>query len=519
MCIRDSINAEYMGILTGKMNPVDEKPGKEESVGSSAGGKTEGGKLKVDAVPFCPKPIEPKSAAGGKEESKKEEGKRSELNAHARAFIPRKAMTGEHKDIQGAARGSVYPEFLKGGHMNYAPSSIEAGQMFSPMGGYQRPPYMGGYGAQNYPPFYYKFPGMNYPQGPMGFAKGSAEEMQAKRTVVTSKPVIKTDVVVGPAVHKKPTTAETIPKEVSGKADKEEKKREVKEAETKKEMKSPRDQKKDSPKQAKKEEKKPVEELLIEIKKSLKMPIVEPTEDKQEDSDLSKLKEILNKKKTTKRAFTYEVIMEIGRELKICRRRPVLLAKDLLGRTTELYDISGSPVGKKPQNIERRAEPEEVTKLKMDAKNQLERITEEAKVENDEKEIKFALNKLTPDNYGKQLTLIYALKSKSDELQKMLINMLFKKAWSEQKYIELYGNLCKDFVCKELGLDPKKNVSPLATAKSSFGAAIVARLTDAFEKRNEFKEEIKALRQDYTDEEVYFNHRNMLFGSICRSNE
>lgn len=461
---------------------------------------------------------------------------------------------GEHKDTQGLARGSTHPVFAQGRYTDYVPRSKEPAQMYSPMGGYQRPPYVLGYGGQEYP-FYYKFPHMNYAQRPAGHSKGSAEEMQVESAVAISRSVIKTDVVVEAIIHKKSATAEAVPKEIqqnqessekkgSGKADKEVKRQEVKRAE-KKEVKSPRDRKKDheteSPKQKKKGEKS-LEELTAEVKKSLEVPVVEyteslkgkkttaPTEDKhkqveghkdkkQEDLDLLKLKEILSKRKTTKRAFAYELIMEIGRELKICRRRPVLLAKDLLGRATELYEVSGSPTSRKSQNIERKAEPEEVKKLKMDAKTQLERITEEAKTENDEKEIKFALNKLTPDNYGKQFAAMHVLKSKSDELQKMLVDMLFKKAWREQKYIELYGRLCKDFVCKELGLDPKKKVSPQATLKSCFGAAIVAKLTSAFQKRNEFKEEVKALKQDYTDEEVYYDHRNMLFGSTCRSND
>jgi hypothetical protein len=239
-------------------------------------------------------------------------------------------------------------------------------------------------------------------------------------------------------------------------------------------------------------------------------------ESKQEDSDLLKLKSILSKMKPiSEKAFEYNLIIQIGEELKICKQKPVLLAKDVIDRATELNEVQvGSLANRKPKRLERKTETEEVKKLRIDAKNQLERVTEEAKIEDSERDLKLALNKLTPDNYRRIFKIIYDLKSKSEKTQEVFIDLVYKRARSEQKYIELYGTLCKDAVCVELNIDPKRTLSESITLKSSTGAAIISKVKSAFEKRKEFKEEIKAWKQDLTQEEIDYYNRNAIFGSI-----
>jgi len=469
----------------------------------------------------------------------------------------------EAKDPKGVARGITYREFTQGSYQNYIPAG-EREHMYSPIPGYQniqRPHYGRGFSTPNY--FYY--PNTVYTQ----YTKTTptAEEKPEPPNVITNKSVIKTDVVVNPVMQqKKATQSEQIQKEEEKKEEKkdakkeekkqekkeeknEEKKEERKEAqkEVKKEVKEVKEKKKegkkdnksDTPKKKKNVEVKHVKDIetvkdtpkietaskedtirkvkddVVKEKAIQKSEAAGIVESKQEDSDLSKLKNILSKVgSTTKRAFTYELIIQIGREIKICKQKPILLAKDIFSRRTELNEVQvGSPINKRSKGFERKAETEEVKKLKIDAKNQLERVTEEAKIEDIEGDIKLALNKLTPDNYQKIFKIIYELKSKSEKTQEAFVDLVYKRAKSEQKYIEIYGNLCKDIVCKELNIDPKKTLSESTTLKSSSGAAIILKVKSAFAKRNEFKEEIKASKQDLTQEEVDNYNRDAIFGS------
>jgi len=225
-------------------------------------------------------------------------------------------------------------------------------------------------------------------------------------------------------------------------------------------------------------------------------------------SDMEKLLEII--KDLPEGRFTYEAIKRIGAELDICHKKPILLHKEILTRF--MHD------GKKPIEgkgiLMRREKTEEEKRIEKDAQEHAKLLAEKAKTQDVEGEIKLALNKLTPENYEVMFDRIWNLKSKSSKASEVLLNRIFKKAWSEPTYIELYGRLCKELICREVNI-PYSKLSKSKIKESKFRDKIITECQITFNNRNKLKTDLKnTSKEDVNDEEIDFTHRKLLFGSI-----
>lgn len=362
-------------------------------------------------------------------------------------------------------------------------------------------------------------------------------------------------------------------KEADSKVKKPEAKREVKphpKPEHKKEAKAPvgtKEKPKEEPKKELHEHKKEAkpEVAAYEVKKepqpaaaikpvveSKKEPIVAPVlekkptvvpvaaaAEKKEESELEKLKALFKKysvpmeepgKKVAK-VFSYDLIMEI-KDFKVCSKPPSLLIVDVLTRKKEMREVAIAKRGQKSSYttqrehvvptispVNRRAETAEEKDMKSKAKETLDMISTREKNSTDANEIKLLLNKLTPDNYDKIIESIAKMPAKSEETSKLLVEVIFKKAWSEQKYISLYGKLCKEMIYRELRVPLDKKMTSKQLKDSKFRTSIIAMCELTFHTRKALKESIQqpadpAKKLSPEDiEEIKFWQRKKLFGS------
>lgn len=287
-----------------------------------------------------------------------------------------------------------------------------------------------------------------------------------------------------------------------------------------------------------KEEKKTKDDKMVkeEIKKEPKLKEMKEniafnnlTKPKTGKSDLEVFGEIMNNVNDS--VLTYDAILRIGTELKLCQMEPSLLVNDVLERETELHNPSTGE--KKVIKLKRREKTEQEKKIEEDAKRQKEHIDKMKNVEDMEGDIKLALNKLTPDNYDIMFKNIWELKSnlekrmkqakgegKSEKTENVLVEQIFKKAWSEPKYIALYGTLCKEIIYKEVsnqsdsaGSDSKQSRDIMKG--SQFRIEIIRKCQHTFEHRQNIREDLKKnSKKDLTDDELDYLHNQILFGSI-----
>ena len=205
----------------------------------------------------------------------------------------------------------------------------------------------------------------------------------------------------------------------------------------------------------------------------------------------------------------------------ICKRKPKLLIKGLLDRKVELRDSYSHGQGdKRPYNKTNRgpppaAKPEE-TKFERKEKSELEKQMEVQATEYLKKEktdtvrgdIKLALNKLTPDNYTIVFDDIAKLRAKTEDAPKILVEIIFRKAWKEQKYIRVYARLCNDLVNREWEASGK--AGPRKLTHSQFRTSIIHCCEDTFRNRNVIT---KAQGSPEEIELAAAERRQKLFGS------
>lgn len=235
---------------------------------------------------------------------------------------------------------------------------------------------------------------------------------------------------------------------------------------------------------------------------------IAPTTKIRPKSDMEELLKIM--KDLPKGEFTYEVIKRIGAELTVCHMKPTLLNKDVLTRAMR----NGKRVIEGKSILMRREKTEEEKKIEKDAREHVKLLVEKAKVQDVEGDIKLALNKLTPENYEVMFDKILNLKNKSSKVSEVLVNKIFKKAWSEPTYIELYGHLCKELICKEVKV-PYSKLSKNKMKDSKFRDKIITKCQITFNNRNKLKDNLKkTLKEDTTDDELNIAHRKLLLGSI-----
>lgn len=224
-------------------------------------------------------------------------------------------------------------------------------------------------------------------------------------------------------------------------------------------------------------------------------------------TDLMRFEEITKNLKGG--AFSYEIILRIGSELKICHTKPTLLLEGVTNRALEFRDpITGE---KKESKMQRRQKTEIEIQIDNEAKAQKKKLEESASKVDTEADLKFALNKLTPDNYSVTYKTIWDLTIKFPDIA---VDAIFKKAWSEQNYIPLYGTLCKEIIYNELKKPKDTKLEKGLIKNSKIRGKILEKCHDTFKGRKKLREELKASsKKELTDDELDYFHHRMFFGS------
>jgi len=153
--------------------------------------------------------------------------------------------------------------------------------------------------------------------------------------------------------------------------------------------------------------------------------------------------------------------------------------------------------------IERQQIPEEIKVLEEKAKKNLEMIKDTSKT----KEIKFEMNKLSVDNYEKVKGNIINLVA-SDEDYEILSNIMFKKAWKEKIFANLYAKLCSEIVNSSKGGDKKEHAKDHKLRK-----LIVDECQRTFENRKTLYKEEPNVKPDVAEENIS-RKRKQIFGTI-----
>lgn len=468
--------------------------------------------------PGNPKVLPPASSTAPPSTSAKP---RLTLNTNAKDFVQRPKNV---PPIPSNFPGIAPP---MGGYMSglqpytqYEYDQYDYPQDYSEYQHYSYPPYQ----QPSYPRQYYPVNTPNIPPNYQPRPQPSVHNTPPPPTKTGS--IIKTDVVVTPTVVDKEAKAIAAMKEAAknlpefrpkkSETPKEEAKQlptlskpklteqKVKEPETKKIKVEPKvEEKKEDVKEAKIKII-PQEETKV-ISKEEKAPSLVSIPQKK--SDLQIFREIT--KNSQKNDFTYEIIVKIGSELAVCHMKPKLLVEDLLNRPM----LNGRKELVTREALTRRVKTEEEKTIERDAKAREKLLAESAKVQDDKGDLKLALNKLTPENYTTMAEKIWKLKGKSAEVSEILVDLIFKKAWSEQKYIGLYGKLCKGIICRELKV-PESKLSKNEMKKSKFRDSIITKCQKTFDNRSTLKEDLKtSSKTELSEDEIELIHRKMIFGS------
>lgn len=412
--------------------------------------------------------------------------------------------------------------------MEYAPRVPIQQQYYPPYSqGYY--PYQTDYG-QGYP--YYEYSGMQYQQQNPYYSqyqpviRQGTTPMAPMTTVPRPRPEamktapIKNEGIIDVNMVVTPTVAQKTVKEVVKSNQKVDLKRPEPLKEQKKEVKKvvdvakpkPAVQKsKDIPQKTKelpqktKEVKKEKKEEESKAKEKVKEDIA-PIKEKVK-SDLMRFEELVKDLKGG--AFTYEVIIKIGAELKICHEKPTPELEQIINRQSEFRDpVTGE---RKENKMQRRQKTEIEIQIDNEAKEQKKKLEDSVNKIDKEGEFKLALNKLTPDNYNVMFRTIWEQTEKSPDVA---VDVIFKKAWSEQKYIPLYGTLCKEIIYKQLGKDLDAKFEKDLLKSSEIRDKILKKCHSTFTERRNIRTKLKEnSKKELTEEELDYFHKRMFFGS------
>jgi len=376
---------------------------------------------------------------------------------------------------------------------------------------------------------YYDYSGMQYSQQPPYYAQYQpiVETMSGMtpaprpRPEVSKPPPVKTEGIIDVNMVVPAMVAQKVVKEVAKSNQKVELKRPEPLKEQKKEVKkvadttkqksapqkpidTPQKTKEASPKAKETKEEKKAEKNQVKEKM---MEDIAPIKEKVQ-SDLMKFEEIIKDLKGG--AFTYEVIVRIGTELKICHAKPTPALEQIINRQSEFRDpITGE---RKENKMQRRQKTEIEIQIDNEAKAQKKKLDESASKVDKEGELKLALNKLTPDNYSVMFKTIWEL---TEKLPDTAVDVIFKKAWNEQNYISLYGTLCKNIIYKQLGKGLNDKIDKKLLKSSDIRKKILYTCHLTFTKRREIRTELKdSSKKELTEEELDYLHNKKFFGSI-----